>query len=150
MKIDPSLKDKIIAIAPLTTQKSKSELIDLRAQIASEAPPQLSWAAADVAPAAVGLFADSDGVLPEGYLATLDAWLGSVDKLGDDSDDPAFDQGKGVAHDAIAAIGTAVFEADNFLAEKADGYSDAGHAIFTRDGSGKVVANPDKPSRRSG
>src|SRR6202030_833586 len=49
------------------------------------------------------------------------------------------------AHDAIDAIGTAEFDAINYLNVRPNGYSDADHANFARDASGKIIPAPEKP-----
>ena len=43
------------------------------------------------------------------------------------------------AHDQIAAIGTAVFQAQSFLQVSANGYTDPTDATFAYDASGKPV-----------
>jgi hypothetical protein len=104
----------------------------------------LSWSAADLAPMGPGLFA----IAPlTDFTATLDAWLGTPEDLPTGGDDPANDQTAGKAHDAIAAIGTAVFEAPNVLLETT-GYDDPAHRTFARDADGKPMINPAKPTAK--
>jgi hypothetical protein len=146
-KLVPALADKtkIAALAVYTTHDVAHELADVRAELSKAKAPALSWAAADIAPMGAALFANAP--LPQGYTATLDAWLGKPDKL-QNGDDPAGDSTKGRAHDALAAIGTAVFDAPNFLVEDAKGFSSTKHHLFARDASGKIIANPDKPTSK--
>jgi dienelactone hydrolase len=85
--------------------------------------------------------------LPAGFTASLDDWLGvaSAPKLPDGTDDP--DAVLPVrAHDAIDAVGTAVFDAVNYLSVRADGYVNPEHANFARDGNGKIIPAPEKPT----
>jgi hypothetical protein len=85
--------------------------------------------------------------LPAGFTASLDEWLGVLptpQKLPDDPDDNLPVR----AHDKIAAIGTAVFEATNWLQTKPTKYDDVDHATFARDGSGKVIPAPEKPTSK--
>src|SRR5207248_1989943 len=122
-KIVKSLGDgkTIAGLTVFTTQETSGELVTMREIVGKMTPPAVDWTPADVKPMAAALFADH--VVP-GYTATLDAWLGTPKKLGDGTDDPARDQDGGAAHDAIAAIGTAVFEGPNFLRQKPGGYAD--------------------------
>ncbi len=82
------------------------------------------------------------------YTATLDAWLGSPATLADMTDDPADDQTTGRAHDALAAVGTAVYNAPNLLIESAMTFNDPAHHTFARDASGKPVVNPLKATSK--
>ncbi len=96
----------------------------------------------------VGLFATKP--IPTGYTASLDDWLGTPAKLPapDGTDDPASDQTTGVAHDFIAAIGTAVFQSPNLLVQSAMGYSDPTHQTFARDATGAPIVNPAQPTSK--
>ena len=144
----PALADKtkIAAIAVYTTHGMSHELSDLRAAFTKQAPPVLKWDAVTLAPMGPGLFANAP--LPSGYNATLDAWLGAPAQLPNMTDDPADDQLTGLAHDAIAAIGTAVFNAPNLLLENANGFNDPAHHTFARDAAGKPVVNPAKTTSK--
>jgi hypothetical protein len=135
-------KTKIAVMAVYSTHDTVHELSDLRGQFLKMGPPTLDWTPADILPMGPGLFAPSP--LPAGYTATLDAWLATPAKLGDSTDDPADDQAAGKAHDAIAAVGTAVFQAPNVLIEAAKGYDDPTHHTFARDATGKPIINPAK------
>jgi dienelactone hydrolase len=148
-KLVPALADrtKIAAIAAYTTNDASKELVAMRAgAMGQKNLVNLSWDAAALAPMGQGLFANAP--LPPGFTATLDAWLGSPAALPDGSDDPAADQKTGRAHHAIAAIGTAVFSAPNYLVESAKGYGDAAHHNFARDASNNPIQSADKPSSK--
>jgi hypothetical protein len=140
----PALSDRsrIAALTVFTTQAASGELFDLRARVGAMPPPVLSWDPADLAPMHAGLFAASP--LP-GYTAALDEWLGSPAKLPGGMDDPAADQTSGAGHDAIAVIGTAVFNAPNFLQDRPEGYTNPEHAVFARDAGGQPIQAPEKP-----
>jgi hypothetical protein len=144
----PALADKtkIAAIAVYTTHGMSHELSDLRAALTKQAAPALKWDAASVAPMGNGLFANSP--LPAGFKATLDDWLGAPAQLPDTTDDPADDQLTGRAHAAIAAIGTAVFNAPNLLIDSANGFNDPAHHTFARDAAGKPIVNPAKTTAK--
>ncbi len=146
----PALADKsaIAAVAVYTTHGMGHELADLRAALTKQAPPALDWKPASLAPMGAGLFANAP--LPAGaaYTATLDAWLGAPATLPDMTDDPADDQATGRAHDALAAVGTAVYNAPNLLIESAMTFNDPAHHTFARDASGKPVVNPLKTTSK--
>jgi hypothetical protein len=90
------------------------------------------------------------GALPAGFTASLDDWLGVVAptaKLADGHDDP--DDGLPVrAHDAIAAVGTAVFDATSFLEQRPGGYPDPADANVHHDASGNPAPPPDHPTAK--
>lgn len=139
-------KTKIAAMAVYHTSDSSKELVDLRAEFAKGTPPALSWDSAKLAPMGLALFADAP--LPNGFTATFASWLGDPGTLGDGSDDPADDQSTGRAHAALAALGTAVFDAPNVLIESPLGYEDPAHRTFARDAAGKPIKNVDKPTSK--
>jgi dienelactone hydrolase len=143
----PALADKtkIAGIAVFTTQKTADELLSMRAAVAKLSPPTLSWEPQKLAPMGYGVFGYQAFA---GYTATLDDWLGAPAKLPDGGDDPARDQQTGAAHDAVAAIGTAVFDAPNFLLDQPMGYLDPTHANVARDAAGQPVINPAKPTSK--
>ena len=142
---------EIVSIAPYTTHTMTSELFAIRESMEDTPVPALKWDGASMAPMGAARFAAPvGGKLPTGFTASLDAWLGTVDaqnKLPDGSDDPD-DNLKVRAHDKIAAMGTAVFDAVNYLQVRADGYDAPEHATFARDASGKVVPAPEKPTTK--
>ncbi len=143
--------DTIVALAPYTTQKITDELYALRDQLEAAPTPTLAWDAASLAPMGAVKFAQKDnGNLPAGFTASLDDWLGVVPqdkKLPDGSDDP--DESLPVrAHDKIAAIGTAMFEATNWLQVKPTKYDDVAHGTFARDPSGNPIPSSDKPKNK--
>jgi hypothetical protein len=144
----PALADKtkIAAIAVYTTHGMSHEIADLRAAFTKQAPPVLKWDKPTLAPMGSGLFANAP--LPAGYNATLDAWLGTPAQLPDMTDDPADDSLTGLAHDSVAAIGTAVFNAPNLLLENPNGFNDPAHHTFARDAAGKPVVNPAKTTSK--
>ena len=123
---------EIVALTTYTTQSAESEIYDLRDQIEAMPPPPLSWDAAKIAPMGASRFGR---VTSPGFTATLDEWLGAFPqgkKLPDGQDDP--DEAIGVpAHDKIAVVGTAVFDAPSWLRVKPGGYDDFEHATFTND-----------------
>jgi len=138
-----SAPDTIVGIAPYTTHAQDEELYGMRDALENAQIPALKWGASDLAPMGAARFG-------AGLTASLDDWLGVVDpqkKLPDGTDDP--DEGLPVrAHDAIAAVGTAVFDAQNFLISKPNGYQDIDHATFSRDASGKIIPAPDSPTAK--
>ncbi len=139
----------IVSIAPFTTHTRAREIFQARATLDTIPKPALSFAAADLAPMGVGLFSKLvSGTLPAGFTASLDDWLGVVpasNKLPDGTDD--WDNQLPVrAHDKIAAWGTAVFDAANFLQALPGGFEVPAQAHFVRDASGNIVQNPTAPT----
>ena len=141
----------IVAIAPYTTHTRAREILQLRETLEAEPIPKLSFDTTALAPMGDARFAKPvASVLPAGFTASLDAWLGLVDpkdKLPDGSDDPD-NQLLVRAHDHIAAYGTAVFEASNYLQDKAGGYEELDDATFARDAGGKIVRSPTRPTQK--
>jgi dienelactone hydrolase len=143
--------DRIVAIAPYTTQAITRELYAMRDALEAAPAPALAWDAATVAPmGAVKFAATVNGQLPAGFTASLDDWLGVVaadKKLPDGQDDP--DEALPVrAHDKIAAFGTAAFEATNYLQVRPGGYDDLEHGTFARDGAGNPIPAPEAPTAK--
>ncbi|CAN5196566.1 hypothetical protein BH09MYX1_BH09MYX1_09220 [soil metagenome] len=143
--------DHIVGMSVYTTTTMGKELFTLRDQLEDSPAATLKWDDPSVAPMKAARFAAGDlGPLPAGFTATLDDWLGVVDaknKLGTGTDDP--DSSLSVrAHDKIAAIGTAEFDAINYLQVKALGYEDMDHANFARDGAGNAIPAPEKPTSK--
>ena len=108
----------VVALAPYTTHDMARQMYAVRDGIEAAAAPPLTWDSASMAPMSPALFAAPvAGALPAGATASLDDWLGVVAasaKLPDGTDDP--DGSLPVrAHDQIAAVGTGVFEATNWL-----------------------------------
>jgi hypothetical protein len=143
----PPLADRsqIAGLTVFTTESASRELVSMRELTAAQPPPSLHWDAATIAPMHAALFAATPLA---GYTATLDDWLGTPTKLADGSDDPARDQPGGAAHHALAAIGTAVFDAPNFLRDRAGGYADPEHATVARDAQGKPQIDPTRPTAK--
>jgi dienelactone hydrolase len=127
----------IVAIAPFTTHTRVREMLEIKATLDAQPAPVLKWDQASVSPMKAARFGRAP--LPADFTATLDDWLGvATEKLPDGTDDP--DAALPVrAHDKIAAVGTAVFEATSFLQKKPGGYPELDHATFARDAAGKVV-----------
>lgn len=142
---------EVVAVAPFTTSALDRELHAMRATLGSLPAPKLAWDAASIAPMGAARFARPvGGALPAGFTASLDDWLGVVApaaKLPDGHDDP--DDGLPVrAHDAIAAVGTAVFDATSFLEERPGGYTDPSDATVHHDASGNPAPPPDHPTAK--
>ena len=144
-------KAEIVALAPYTTQKVTQELFAVRDALESAPAPTLAWDAAAVLPMSNAKFAQKQGgVLPAGFTASLDDWLGVVAptaKLPDGTDDP--DDSLPVrAHDKLAAVGTAVFAAPSYLRVRPEKYDNLEHATFARDGAGIPVVAPEAPTSK--
>ncbi len=138
----------VVGLAVFTTNKMEEELYGLRDQLEDAPAPALAWDATSMAPMGATKFT-SKTPLPTGFTASLDDWLGvpTAPKLPDGTDDP--DRTLPVrAHDAIDTIGTAVFDAINYLSVRPNGYSDPEHANFARDASGKIIPAPEKPTSK--
>ena len=134
----------IVAIAPFTTHTRAREIFQARAALDAIPTPPLSFAGTDLAPMGATRFSKLvGGTLPAGFTASLDDWLGVVDPknvLPDGQDD--WDNQLPVrAHDKIAAWGTAVFDAANFLQTLPGGFEVPQQDHFARDASGDIVAN---------
>jgi hypothetical protein len=138
---------QIVAIAPYTTNTATGEMFTLRGSLEAMPVPALAWDAASMAPmGAVKFAAPVGGVLPTGFTAALDDWLGVAPKLADGSDDLDYLVTGVLPHDKIAALGTAVFQAANFLDYSAGGYGDVDDATFARDASGHIVPSSSRPT----
>ncbi len=131
----------IVAIAPYTTMHKTGELFAMREALETATAPTLAWDAATMAPMGAIKFAKAvNGVTPAGFTASTDAWLGvATQKLSDGTDNPDTELPVR-AHDQIAAIGTAVFNATSYLQVKPTSYSDPAHGTFQYDASGNPVA----------
>ena len=134
----------IISIAPFTTHTRAKELFQARATLDTLPVPALSFAAQDLAPMGAARFSELVGAqLPAGFTASLDDWLGVVDPknvLPDGQDD--WDNQLPVrAHNKIAAWGTGVFEATNFLQTPPGGFDVPQQDHFARDASGNIIPN---------
>lgn len=143
--------NSIVSLAPYRTQKLTDEIYALRDEIEAAPAPTLKWDAGSLAPmGSVKFAAKTNDTLPNGFTASLDDWLGvrpTPAKLPDGTDDPD-ELIPVIAHDKIAAFGTAVFEATSWLQVKERKYDDVDHATFARDGSGKIVPSPQKPTNK--
>ncbi len=139
----------IVSIAPFTTHTRARELFQARATLDTIQQPALSFDAQDTAPMGASRFSKLvAGKLPAGFTASLDDWFGVVDpknKLPDGTDD--WDNQLPVrAHDKIAALGTAVFDAANFLESLPGGFDTPKQDHFVRDSDGNIIQNPDHPT----
>ncbi|MDB4937165.1 MAG: Lipase-like protein [Labilithrix sp.] len=142
---------RIVALAPYTTQKVTHELFAIRDALEAAPAPALSWDAAKIMPMTNAKFAAKvAGAVPAGFTASLDDWLGVVAKaakLPDGTDDP--DDSLPVrAHDELAAVGTAVFDAPSYLRVRDRKYEDLEHATFARDASGTPIPAPEAPTAK--
>ncbi len=136
----------IVDIAPFTTNTSTKVLLQMRTNLESVPVPTLAWDQASMgAMGAVKFAAKVGGVLPAGFTASLDDLFGTVTAppLADGTDDPNADLPVR-AHDKIAAVGTAVFQAENYLSP-AGNYGALDQATFTFDATGKVVPDATHP-----
>ena len=138
---------RVVSIAPYTTMAATAEMFTLRESLDAMAVPALAWDAASLAPMGAAKFAAPvGGALPAGFTASLDDWLGvATDALPDGTDDPDYTLPVR-AHDQIAVLGTAVFQAANFLTGKLADYSTLDDQTFAHDASGHIVPAPDRPA----
>lgn len=139
---------KVVALAPFTTHTRVKELFDARTAMESMPVPALRWDATSLAPMGAVRFAKpASGMVPAGFVALDDYFGVATAKLPDGTDDN--DVSLPVrAHDHIAALGTAVFEATNYL-EVGDGaYDHAGNYVFARDAQGHITPSPDHPTQK--
>ncbi len=141
----------IVGLAPFTTHDMHQQLFALRDKLEAAPAPKLTWDAASMAPMAPALFAaptgPAPGTLPSNATASLDDWLGvATKKLMDGSDDPDSTLPV-IAHDQVAAVGTGVFVAQNYLTKYAGAnYGTVGSATFSTDASGNIVPASDAPT----
>jgi hypothetical protein len=138
----------IVDIAPFTTDTASKVLIQMRDALESVAAPTLAWDSASMAPMGAVKFAANpgDAGIPAGFTASLDDLLGvaTAPPLDSGVADPNYAL-PARAHDKIAAIGTAVFKAQNYL-RPSNGYKALDDATFTFDSSGHVVPDPTNPT----
>ncbi len=139
----------IVSIAPFTTHTRAGELFQAKKTLDAMPIPSLSFDAQALAPMGASRFSKLvNAALPAGFTASLDDWLGIVDPknvLSDGQDD--WDNQLPVrAHNKIAAWGTGVFDAANFLQTLPGGFEVPAQDHFARDGSGNIIPNPDAPT----
>lgn len=145
--------DAVVAVAPYTTQRTTDELYALRDAAAARSAPVLSRDPTAMAPMGTATFAavDEGGALPAGFTASLDDYFGVVApeaRLPPPSVDDDPDETLPVrAHNAIGAVGNAVFIAPNYLVDHG-AYDEPGQSTFARDASGAVVPAPDRPTAK--
>jgi dienelactone hydrolase len=137
----------IVAVAPYTTQSQSSQLFTLRDTLESQPAPTLHWDAATMAPMGAVTFAGG-ATAPAGYTATLDALLGPAPVKNTDGSDSSDAKLPQVAHDKIAALGTAVFTAPNYLQAKTGGNDTLDNATFSFDASGNIIPDPTTPTAK--
>jgi hypothetical protein len=139
---------RIVDIAPFTTNSETKVLLKMRTALESVPVPTLDWDAGAIAPMGAAKFAANpgDAGIPDGFTASLDDFLGTVTAPPIDGgvDDPNADLPVR-AHDRIAAIGTAVFQAQNYLSPS-NGYKALDQATFSYDSSGNVIPDPTHPT----
>ncbi len=143
-------KSTVVAIAPFTTNTTARELFKARDWLEDQPAAKLKWDAQSIAPMGAVKFAkaDSTNMVPQGFIST-DDWLGKVDamnKLPDGSDDPDIHL-RARAHDKVAALGTAVFDAVNFM-KMSGGVGDTDFHSFTHDAQGNIIPSPDAPTAK--
>jgi dienelactone hydrolase len=137
----------IVDLAPYTTSTETSVLFKMRTNLDSVPVPTLAWDTMSLKPMGNAKFAALvGGKLPMGFTDTLDDYLGTVTAapLMDGNDDPNSDLPVR-AHNQLAAIGTAVFQAQNYLSPSA-GYAALDDATFSFDSMGNVVPNATNPT----
>lgn len=140
--------ERVVAIAPYTTQKVTDELYAMRDALEAAPAPALKWDAPSLAPMAAAKFTTVTP-LPSGFTATMNQWLGvhPGPKLSDGSDDT--DTTLPVrGHDKIRTFATAVFDGVNYLRVRSTKYEDLEHGTFARDASGKPMPAPEKPTSK--
>ncbi|HEX7663540.1 MAG TPA: hypothetical protein VF407_03475 [Polyangiaceae bacterium] len=141
----------IVSIAPFTTNHQSGELFQARSVVDAAPVPTFKFDATSLAPMGAVKFAavPAGGTLPAGFTASLDDYFGVVAttaKLDDGTDDP--DERLPVrAHDKIAVVATAEFDAINFLSHPGD-YVDLDGTTFVKDTSGNIVPAPDAPTAK--
>ncbi len=142
-------KSRVVSAAVYTTGPVTEELRQARELARATPLPTLRWGKDDVAPVAPAKFT-STTPLPDGWTATLDAYMGTPNKLpnGDDDPDASAATNPGIAHDSLSALGVAVFDAPNFLVEASGGYGVPEHGTFFHDASGKVAIDAAKPTSK--
>ncbi len=143
-------KATVVAIAPFTTNTTARELFKARDWLEDQPAAKVKWDASSIAPMGAVKFAkpDNTSTVPPGFIST-DDWLGTVastDKLMDGSDDPDVHL-RVRAHDKIAALGTAVFDAVNFM-KMGGSVGDTDYHSFTRDAQGNLIPSPDAPTAK--
>ncbi len=146
-------KSSIVDMALFTTNTDSSVLIQMRNNLESVTVPTLAWDAASMAPMGASKFAavPAGKTLPAGFTASLDDFLGKVTTptltsptILKGADDPNADLPVR-AHNKIAAIGTAVFQAQNYLSPSQH-YAVQGGATFSYGSNGQVIPDPTNPT----
>ena len=129
---------EVVALAPFTTNSMADELFKLRETIDATPAPTIAWTQAATTPLTATRFGGTGAT--ETWTATLDEYLGTATaKL-----DPPLSQDNPSthlpvrAHDQLASISTAAFEAVSFLQAKSGGYTTPGHATFARKADGSL------------
>lgn len=129
--IDQLVEDEVVqspgdiaSLSVFTTSRRASELFVLRDRLRDQADPAVLWDVAAAAPYTVVTFGGPGE-------PTLDEWLGNPETDDEGREWPGSDNAGGIAHDAIARVGSAAFVAPSFL--------DPETHHFERDASGEFV-----------
>ena len=143
-------RSRFVSLAPYTTQTITPELFAMRDALETAPAPKLTWDAASMAPMAASRFANkAAGVLPAGFTASLDDWLGVVAtgaKLPDGSDDPTRrSRSARTTRSPPSAPPCSTRPTSSRPPEK---YDNVEHGTFARDGAGDPVAFEDKPTSK--
>jgi len=104
-------RESIVGLAVFTTSRVSEELPKIADRVRSDPklpPSQLLLDAKEAAPYAVALFGRTT-------TPNLDAWLGNPIKDETGRDFPGLDNEKGIAHDAIGAVGVGAYVSPSFL-----------------------------------
>ena len=140
--------DKVVDMAVYTTSSQTKVLLQMRTALETATVPTLKWDQPSLGFVGATKFAAvaAGGTLPAGWTASLDDYLGTFSgpTLTDGTNDPNADLPVR-AHDQIAAIGTAVFQAQNYLSP-AQGYSVLDGATFSYDANGNVIQDTTTPT----
>lgn len=145
-------KSKIVSAAVYTTGKVTEEIRQGRELARAGAVPTLKWGAADVAPVQPVKFT-SETPLPAGWTASLDDLMGKSSQLtigGKLVDDPNWgSENPGIAHDAIASMGVASFDAPSFLVYgPGKDFGLAQNGTWYHGADGKLALNPAAPTAK--
>jgi len=143
----------IVDLAPYTTGSETKVLFQMRTSLESVTVPTLAWDQASLGAMGAKAFCAASTLLcatsalrtANNFADTIDDYLGTaMVHLSDGTDDPNADLPVR-AHDQIAAIGTGVFQAQNYLSPS-NGYTALDDATLSFDASGNVIPNSAKPT----
>lgn len=141
------------SIASITSYKTfdvDGDIANAHQALAATTAPKLSWKASDVAPMGTGLFSVKG--TEAGFAASLDAMWGVPTKAPTTFYDPPIDEPgldlAAIAHDSIGAMGTAIFQAPNFMVADPAGRTSPKHNNWFRSADGKPAINPAQPTNK--